>query len=264
MVSPAPHTDQSTQRLQDRVAIVTGSGRGIGKAIAQLFARHGAKVLVATRTGHYGQQTVDEIRANGGSAALMEVTIGPEATAQQVVETAIEQWGRLDIVVHNAAFLTPARLVEVDDAALTAALEVGVKSAVWLMKHAHPFIARSPGGRFLFTSSVAAERSQPGYACYGAVKGAINALVRGAAVELGPDRITVNAVAPGGTRSASFDASVTPEAIRQWEPRIPLGRVGEGQDIANAMLFLASDEAPYITGRTLTVDGGQTLGQPSF
>ncbi|KJS09609.1 MAG: hypothetical protein VR73_01755 [Gammaproteobacteria bacterium BRH_c0] len=263
--SAVDHSVQSTlltRRLQGRVAIVTGGGRGIGAAIARLFAAHGARVLIATRTASHGESVLEDIRNLGGEASLIEVDLGERAGATTIVNRALELWGQLDIVVHNAAYLPYTSLLGTDDSEFQKIFDVSVNTGFWLIKDAYPHLCRSESARILFTSSLSADRNHLyGVSHYGAAKAAINSLVQGAAVELGKDAITVNAVAPGGTRSASFEASLSAEAIRQWEQNIPLGRVGEGDDIAKAMLFLASDDAAYITGQIVVVDGGQLLGQ---
>ena len=259
---PPAEPSLAAQRLAGRVAIVTGAGQGIGRAIARLFARHGARVLIATRTAHHGESAVAEIRGQGGEAELMAVELGQRTAASALVARAIALWGRLDILVHNAADLPYTPLLAPEDREFQKIFDVSVNTGFWLMKDAHPHLRRSPAGRILFTSSLSADRNHLyGISHYGAAKGAINALVRGAAVEFGRDGITVNGVSPGGTRSASLEASLSEDAIREWEQQIPLGRIGEGDDIARAMLFLASDDASYITGQNLVVDGGQLLGQ---
>lgn len=251
------------QRLEGKVAIVTGGGRGIGQAISELFAAHGAKVLIATRTSKYGDSTVKAIQDAGGTAALLEVKLGNPEAAKECVDYAIKLWGALDIVVHNAAYVPHSTLIDTPDQDFQKALDVSLNTGFWLIKAAYPYLKKSSSGRFLFTSSLSAEKNHlAGLAHYGATKGAINALVRGAAVEMGPDNITVNAVSPGGTRSPTFESSLSPEAISKWEENIPLRRVGEALDIAKTMLFLASDDAAYITGQNIIVDGGQLLGQP--
>lgn len=249
------------QRLKDRVAIVTGSGRGIGQGIAKLFASHGAKVLVATRTGSVGQATVDGIRSSGGTAECLEVTFGTPWAASAAVARAGELWGRLDVIIHNASSTHSGLLTELPDSALQDIFDSSVNTAFWLIKQGFPLLKASPAGRFIVTSSTASKRAQPGYAAYGAMKGSLDSLIRGAAIELGPHGITVNAVAPGGTRSASFDANIDEEGRSAWERMIPMRRVGLPADIANAMLYLASAEAGYVTGQVIRVDGGQTLGQ---
>ena len=257
---PAPATS-AARRLEGRVAIVTGGGRGIGAAIAARFAEQGARVLIATRTASHGEDVVASIRAAGGEAELIAVDLGTRAASREIVARVAALWGRLDILIHNAAFVPHGTLRELPEADFQKAFDVGPGTAFWLMRDAHPLLAASPAGRIILTSSMAADRANVhGLAAYSMVKGALNALVRGAALEFGPDGITVNAVAPGGTMSASFAAALSPEKIAGWASTMPLRRVGEGIDIANAMLFLASDDASYVTGSVMTVDGGQTLG----
>jgi 3-oxoacyl-[acyl-carrier protein] reductase len=251
----------SFKRLEGRIAIVTGGGRGIGQSISELFAMHGAKVLVATRTAKYGADTVAAIKANGGIAELIEVELGTYEATQSIVKRATELWGAIDILVHNAAYVPHSVLTETSNSEFAKAFDVSVNSGFWLLKEAYPWLKKSRNGRLIFTSSIAADRNaMRGLAHYSATKGAINALVRGAALELAADKITVNAVAPGGTMSAALVAAMSPASIEAWEASLPFGRIGAGVDIANAMLFLASDDAVYVTGQTLIVDGGQTLG----
>lgn len=253
----------SPGRLDGRIVVLTGGGRGIGESIVKRFADEGARVLVVTRTAQHGEETVEAVRTMGGEAELLAVELGTRGAAREIIDFAARRWGGIDILVHNAAYSPHGLLHEMDEAEIDRAFDVGVKSAFWLMKDAFPLLRKSRAGRVILTSSIMADRnSLVGLSAYTAAKGAINSLVRGAAVEFGPEGITVNAVAPGGTMSVSFAAGVSAPVIDEWEKSIPLRRIGQGMDIANAMLFLASDEGAYITGQTLIVDGGQALGIP--
>lgn len=249
------------QRLQDRVAIVTGAGQGIGKATATLFAQHGAKVLIATRTAIHGEQTVREIRDQGGVAELVTVELGTVDGVHSIIDAAIRHWGRIDIIVHNAARIEQSLLTECDDEAFTRQFDAGMNTGFWLIRHGHPHLKQSGSGRILFTSSVGARVTATGYAIYGAVKAGIEGLVRGAAHELGAHGITVNAVSPGGTKTPSLERSLDDATQNLWASHIPMRRMGLPEDIASAMLYLASEEASYVTGHVLTVDGGQGLPQ---
>lgn len=220
-------------------------------------------MLIATRTAGYGQETADAVRAAGGDAHLIVAELGTRNAATKIVDFARRLWGGLDILVHNAAYAPHGMLNKTDDSEWSRAMDVGPNTAFWLMKDAFPLLKASKAGRVILTSSIMADRnSMPGLAAYTAVKGTINALVRGAAVDFGPDGITINAVAPGGTMSVSFAAGMSADYVAEWEKTIPLRRVGQGSDIADAMLFLASDDGGYVTGQTLIVDGGQALGMP--
>jgi 3-oxoacyl-[acyl-carrier protein] reductase len=178
-----------------------------------------------------------------------------------IIATAIEHWGRLDIIVHNAALIEHSLLTECDDQAFTRQFDGGMNTGFWLIKHGYPYLKQGGGGRILFTSSVGARITAPGYGLYGAVKAGIEGLVRGAATELGADGITVNAVSPGGTKTPSLEQSLDEDVQALWSSHIPMRRLGLVEDIASAMLYLASDEASYVTGHVLTVDGGQSLPQ---
>jgi 3-oxoacyl-[acyl-carrier protein] reductase len=248
-------------KLDGRVAIVTGGGRGIGRATAQRFAAEGATVVVATRTAAPGQETVDAILAAGGEAVLDVVDIGKRAQVTGLVERTAARFGAIDIIVHNAAYLTASPLGSMPDEVLDQMFDVGVKAAFWLTRDALPWLSKSAAGRILITSSVAGnQKSLPGRVHYGSVKMAVTGFVRGAALELAQHRITVNAVEPGLTRTHSLSMAATPEQIDAMGAEIPIGRAGFPEEIAAAFLFLASNEAGYMTGRTMTMDGGASLG----
>lgn len=251
-------------KLDGRVAIVTGGGRGIGKATCELFAREGAKVVVATRTAEPGQETVDTIAAAGGEAVLEVVDVGQRAAVKGLVERTAERFGRIDIVLHNAAYLTPSSLAKMPDEVLDQMFEVGIKAAFWLTKDALPWLEKSPAARILVTSSVAGnQKSLPSRVHYGSVKMAVTGFVRGAALELARKGITVNAIEPGLTQTHALEMNATPEMIKAMGDDVPIGRPGKPEEIAAGFLFFASDEAAYTTGRTLTMDGGSSLGDPT-
>ena len=248
-------------KLDGRVAIVTGGGRGIGKATALLFAREGAKVVVATRTTAPGQEVVDAIKAAGGEAMLVGLDMGNRAQVRAMVEAAAAAYGRIDIVLHNAAYLEPSSLAEMPDETLDAMFDVGVKACFWLTKDALPWLEKSPAGRILVTSSVAGnKKSLPTRVHYGSAKMAVTGFVRGAGLELGRKGITVNAVEPGLTRTHALESNATEEQIVAMGATFPIPRAGLPEEIAAAFLYFASDEAAYTTGQTLTVDGGSALG----
>ena len=253
-------------RLSGKVAIVTGSGQGIGEAIAKVFASEGAKVVVATRTEKNGQETVDAICEAGGEATLCTVDIGVLEQVRSAVKTTAEQYGGIDIMVHNAgSFLGgPVEAYSEDD--LETVLSVNLKACFRLSHACIPYLRKKGYGRLLFTSSVTGPRVvMPNTSYYAASKGGMNAFIRTASVELARDRITVNGVEPGYIRTAAMELLADEEGMKQMARYIPMGYIGDPNDIAYAMLFLATDEARYITGQTIIVDGGSTLPEsPAF
>ncbi len=247
-------------RLNGKVAIVTGSGQGIGAAIAMLFAAEGAKVVVATRTAEHGQSTVAQIRAAGGDATLVAIDIGSVEAVDSVVRQTLETYGCLDIVVHNAASFLGGLIEDYKEDDLETVLAVNLKACFRLTRACVPCLRKRGGGRILMTSSVTGPRvAMPGTAYYASSKAGIIGFIRTAALELAKDNITVNAVEPGYILTPAMDLLADAEGKAEMMKYIPNGQFGEPNDIAYAMLYLASDEAKYVTGQTLTIDGGSTL-----
>jgi 3-oxoacyl-[acyl-carrier protein] reductase len=252
---------QSMERkLAGKVAVVTGSGQGIGRAIAQRFAREGAQTIVATRTPEHGEATVALIGEAGGSAKFCHLDVADRVAVQQAVDETARQFGRLDIVVHNAAAFSRDPVDEMDDAALDLLLTVNLKACFTLTRAAVPHMRRQGGGRILITSSVTGPHvAIPGSAHYAASKGGVNGFIRTAALELAASGITVNGVEPGFIDTAALDRLKARFGEANLAKYIPAKRLGRPDEIASAMLFLASDEASYITGQTIIVDGGAIL-----
>jgi 3-oxoacyl-[acyl-carrier protein] reductase len=246
--------------LSGKVAIVTGSGQGIGKAIAEIFAQAGARVVVATRSAGNGQETVDAIVRGGSEAMLVPCDVGQHQAVKDMVAAAVEHWGRVDIAVHNAGVYPMATIEELADDVLEHTLAVNMKSAVWITQACLPHFRAQGGGRLLFTSSITGPRvASPGLAHYGMSKSGLNGFVRTAALEYARENITVNAVEPGYILTEAMKTLADEEELKAMAHCIPKGAMGDPADVANAMLFLASDEASYITGQTIVVDGGSTL-----
>ena len=253
-------------RLEGKVAIVTGSGQGIGEAIARVFADEGAKVVVATRTEAHGKRTVETISKAGGEAMLVTVDIGDAAQAAAVVDRTVREYGRVDILVHNAASFLGGPVEGYSEEDLETVLAVNLKACFRLSKACIPHMKKQGGGRLLFTSSVTGPRvAMPGTAYYAASKGGINAFIRTASIELARDNITANGVEPGYIHTPAMDLLADAEGQKQMAKYIPVGYIGAPEDIAYCMLYLASDEARYVTGQTIVVDGGSTLPEsPAF
>ncbi|MEX2126123.1 MAG: SDR family oxidoreductase [Woeseia sp.] len=246
--------------LSGKTAIVTGGGQGIGAAISEVLAGAGAKVMVATRTAMHGEATVQRIEDAGGTARLCAVDIGHLENVGKVVAETVAAFGGVDIMVHNAASFLGGPVEGYSEDDLDTVLSVNLKACFRFSAACIPEFRKRGGGRLLFTSSVTGPRvAMPGTSYYAASKGGINAFIRTAALELARDNVTVNGVEPGFIRTAAMELLADEEGMKHMTRYIPAGYMGAPKDIAYAMLYLASDEARYITGQTICVDGGSTL-----
>ena len=247
-------------RLDGRVAVITGGGQGIGRGVAERFAEAGCKVLVATRSEANGQETVQTIRTSGGEASLLVVDVATSQACEAIVAEALSHYGALHIVVHNAAIFPINHIVDLPDDELDAVLSVNLKAAFWLARAALPPMIEAGWGRLLYTSSVTGPRvAMPGFAAYGASKAGLNGFIRTAGLEYAKRNITVNGVEPGFILTPAMDVFGSQGEVDEMRALIPAGRFGHVDDIAHTMLFLASEQAGYITGQTIVVDGGSTL-----
>lgn len=244
-----------------RIALVTGSGQGIGRAIAQLFAAQGAKVMLATRSAENGRETQRLIRQAGGTAELLTLDLASRGAAEQAVAATLETFGGLDLLLHNAGVFPMQKLAELEEQTLDHTLAVNLKSCFWLTQAALPALRRALQARIVVTSSVTGPHTAiPGLAHYAASKAGVNGFIRAAALELAEYGITVNGVEPG---LIATQATANLGHGSTLSRGIPLQRLGAPEDIAWAMLFLASRHASYITGQTLVVDGGALLPENS-
>ena len=250
-------------RLAGRIAIVTGGGQGIGRGIALLFAREGAKVCVAELKSHRGERTAEEIRAAGGESLAVTCDVGRKADVQAMVEQTARRWGAADILVNNAhGFGARAKLEEISEEQFDLSWTSGVKGTWWAMCAARTHMAAHQWGRIINMVSLAAERGDAGLGEYNAAKAGITALTRTAAREWGHEGITVNAIAPGAwTKRGQDYAARDPEGFARAMAARPIGRLGDPEtDIAPVALFLASDDSRFVTGHVFYVDGGAHLG----
>jgi 3-oxoacyl-[acyl-carrier protein] reductase len=250
-------------RLRGRTAIVTGGGSGFGAGIAGLFAAEGASVVVADIDGAAAERVAAGIAAEGGSAAAAAVDVTQDADTGRMVDAALTRFGRLDILVNNAGVTHWNQpLTEVAEADFDRVYAVNVKALYWAARHAVPVLAKAGGGVILNTASTAGIRPRPGLCWYNGSKGACIAITKSMAVELAPLRIRVNALCPVAGETpllGHFMGGDTPENRKRFAATIPLGRLSTPLDVARAALWLASDEAAFITGVALEVDGGRCV-----
>jgi 3-oxoacyl-[acyl-carrier protein] reductase len=247
-------------RLAHKTALVTGAARGFGLGIAETFAREGARVVVLDINEAAARKVADGI---GESAVAVSCDVSNAADVQRAAIEAITALGRLDILVNNAGTSHRNRpMLEVEEAEFDRVFAVNVKSIYLLARAVVPHFRQAGGGVILNIGSTAGIRPRPGLAWYNASKGAVNLLSKSMAVELAPDRIRVNALAPVAGETpllATFMGEDTPERRAAFRATIPWGRLSTPQDIANAALFLCSDEAEMVTGAVLEVDGGRCI-----
>ncbi|HEY0834721.1 MAG TPA: SDR family oxidoreductase [Azospirillum sp.] len=248
-------------RLQDKVAIVTGGGSGFGEGIVKRFAAEGAKVVVADINEEAAKRVAAEV---GDAARAVRADVSVSDDVKAMVQAAVDAFGRLDIVVNNAGYTHRNRpMLEVDEETFDRVFAVNVKSIYLSAMHAVPlFRSQGAGGVILNVASTAGVRPRPGLSWYNGSKGAAITLTKAMAVELAPDRIRVCALNPVAGETAMlhlFMGEDTPEKRAQFKATIPLGRLSTPKDIANAALFLCSDEAEFLTGVCMEVDGGRCI-----
>jgi len=251
-------------RLENKVAAVTGAASGFGEGMAKLFAAEGAKVVVADLNEADGRRVTEEIAGAGGQAVFQRTDVTERGEVQQMVARALESFGRLDILVNNAGFTHRNKsVVDVSDDEFDRIYGVNVKAVYIAVQEVIPVFRGQGGGVILNTSSTAALRPRPGLSVYNSSKGAVNILTKSLAVELAPEKIRVNAICPvigeTGLMEAFMGVPDTPENRKNFEATIPLGRFSRPEDIARAALYLVSDEASFITGVAMEVDGGRCV-----
>lgn len=252
-------------KLQDRVAIITGAGSGIGAATALLFAQEGARVAVVDVREDTAKATAQAIERAGGQALALTADVSRAVDNQAVVDQTLGRWGRLDVFHANAGVPQfPSKVEDVDEATFERIMAVNVKSVFLAAKVAAPVMRRQQSGVILITGSTAAIRPRPGGQCYAASKGAVTTIAKSLALELAPFGVRVVCIAPVATETpmlATFmgKREVDDEGMTRYRATVPLGRLNRPEDLARAALFLASDDAAMITGSTVEVDGGRCI-----
>jgi NAD(P)-dependent dehydrogenase (short-subunit alcohol dehydrogenase family) len=255
-----------TGRLQDRVALVTGAARGIGLAAARVLAEEGVRVLMCDLDEDVAQDAAGDLRKEGLTIQAVKADVSDQASIVHAVETAISAWGRLDILVSNAAITDDAPFESISAERWHHVMNVNLDSVLYGAQAAMPHLRRSPCASIVNVASIQGLRGQPNSMAYATAKGAVVNLTRCMAVDFGPLGVRVNAIAPGyiDTRMALMHGNVH-EHQTDWfqdvfikHGRLPLRRPGKAEDVAGPILFLASDDSRYVTGQVLVVDGGLT------
>ena len=249
-----------SDRLTDRVAIITGGDSGIGRAVAVAFAAEGAKVaIVYLQEGDDAAETKRLVEERGSTCLTLAMDVGREAACVDVVERAVRQFGRLDILVNNAAEQHPQDDLEsIDEEQLERTFRTNIYSMFFMTKAALPHLGE--GASIVNTASITAYKGKPTLLDYSATKGAIVSFTRALSNSLVERGIRVNAVAPGPIWTPLIPSTFTPEEVEQFGQSTPMGRVGQPNEVASSFVFLASDDASYMTGQVLHPNGGTVVG----
>jgi NAD(P)-dependent dehydrogenase (short-subunit alcohol dehydrogenase family) len=248
-------------QLSGKVAIVTGGGRGIGRAIARLFATEGARVVVAARTAAEGEETVRLIRDGGGEARFVRTDVRKDADVRALVEETVRAYGRLDVLVNNAGIGGAGNLLaETSEAEWDEVIDTNFKGTYLGMRYAIPHLKAAGGGAIVNFSSVLAHSALPGGSAYTATKAAIIGLTKAVALEVGRDNIRVNCILPGSTDTPMLWEGLSDAERIEVAPIVaaaaPLNKIGTPEEIAQVALFLATDASSFMTGAPVLVDGG--------
>lgn len=246
------------KRLDNKIAIITGGADGIGKAGAIKFATEGAHVIIWDLNEEKGNQTVNEIIAAGGKSSFMIVNTASFQDVEKATAEVIEKFQRIDILVNNAGITRDASMKKMTQEQWQQVIDVNLTGVFNCTKHISPYMVANKYGRIINTSSVVALYGNFGQTNYVAAKAGLIGMTKTWAREFGRKGITVNAVAPGFILT-DMVRKMPEDVLKSMESKVPVGRLGDPEDIANAYLFLASDEARYVNGTVLSVDGGMTV-----
>ena len=245
-------------KLKGKVAFVTGFGSGLGQAIAVLFAKEGAAVAGTSTTEAKGRETVAIIEAAGQKALFAPGDVSNSTQMKALIDEAVKQFGGLDIVVNSAGVRTNGSITEITEKQWDRTIDVNLKGVFVVSRLAIPEMIKRGGGVILNIGARSGMAGQAGRAAYCASKGGMVTLTEAMAMDYAHERIRVNCICPGPTRTPMVDTS-TPEKLARYKTRVPVGRIGEPEDIARAALYLASDDASMVTAAILPVDGGMRL-----
>lgn len=245
-------------RLANKVAIVTGGGHGIGRAIAEAFAREGATIVIAEINSENGDEVVRAITQSGGTASFVPTDVSKKSQIDSLVTHVIEKWGRIDVLVNNAGFHETASFLEVSESLFDRTIATNLKGQFFCAQAVARHMAEQGSGKIINISSVSEEIADPGASHYCVGKGGTRMLTRSAALELAKSNVQVNSLSPG-TIKTGLPWYQTPDAQAYLDKFVPAGRFAMPEEVAGAAVFLASEEANYITGATIVIDGGLTV-----
>ena len=244
-------------KLKNRVALITGAGIGIGRAEALLFSSEGAKIIVADINDPGGKKTVAEVKANGGEAIYFHTDLTKGTEVKQLIDKIMKKYGKIDIIINNAGIpQKPTPIEDISEELWDAVHDVNVKSIFFTSKYALPYMKKAKRGVIINTSTMNSVKPQIYHTALASAKNSVIILTKTLALELAPFKIRVNCIAPWTINTPSFQNSLSDEEKQEWIDKTPLGRIGEPEDIANAALYLVSDDASWVTGVCLNVDGG--------
>jgi len=244
-------------RLKDKIAVITGSGSGIGRAIALAFSREGAKTIIADWSKESGEETVEQIKKQGGEAVFVKTDVSKSSDIDKMVKTCLDNFGRVDILVNNAGIYRTYDLHEMSEEDWDKIIDINLKGVFLGSKKVIPGMIEQGKGKIINTASIAGLVGFAQSGAYCASKGGIIALTKEMALEYAPKKINVNCIAPGVIKTAMTKKMIAdPATKKSLEGNTPYPRLGEPEDIAQAAVYLASDESDFVNGEVLVVDGG--------